>query len=117
VLATAGNRLIRGVPFTCPVTVPPKPLNPDEAYGLEALGRIVRQARRDVGATQHKLAAAVGVDQSVISRLENGKLTGLRFRRVGAIIALLDGHVEYWIGRRVAPAGRRLPGADEPHQG
>ena len=55
------------------------------------------------------LADAVGVNQSVISRLETGKLSGLRLRHLGAIVALLDGHVEYWIGFRARPAGRRLP--------
>ena len=61
--------------------------------------------------SQHQLARAVGVNQSVISRLENGKLVGLRLRHLGSIVALLNGHVEHWIGYRARPLGRRLPGA------
>jgi transcriptional regulator with XRE-family HTH domain len=92
------------------MTIPPKPLRPDEAYGLLALGHVIRRARRDVGVSQHTLAEVVGVDQSVISRLENGKLTGIRLPRLGAIVAALDGYVEFWIGYRALPASRRLPG-------
>lgn len=100
------------------MTVPAKPLRPDQAYGLMALGEVVRRARRDVGVSQHTLAVAVGVNQSVISRLETGKLTGLRLPHLGAIVALLDGHVEFWIGHRARPAGRRLPGgADDTDSG
>ena len=47
--------------------------------------------------------------QSNVSKLENGKLTGLRLRRLGAIVAALDGHVEYWMGHRAKAASRRLP--------
>ena len=99
------------------MTVPGRPLRPDQAYGLQRLGKAIRQARRDMGVTQHTLARAVGVDQSVISRLEAGKLTGLRLRHLGSIVALLDGHVEYWLGYRTQPAGRRLPGAAETDPG
>ena len=91
------------------MTVPAKPLEPDQAYGLRALGAIVRQARRDAGISQHSLARVVGVDQSVISRLENGKLAGLRLRNLGAVIAALDGRVEFWMGRAAVLATRRLP--------
>ena len=93
------------------MTAAPRQLRPDQAYGLKRLGEVIRRARRDVGVSQHMLADAVGVNQSVISRLENGKLVGLRLYHLGAIVALLDGHVEYWIGHRARPAGRRLPGA------
>jgi len=100
------------------MTVPPRPLRPDQAYGLKALGEVVRRARRDVGVSQHTLAAVVGVNQSVISRLENGKLSGLRLPLLGAIVAALDGHVEFWIGSRARPAGRRLPrGAGDAERG
>ena len=90
------------------MTVPGKPLEPDQIYGLRRFGWIVQRARRDVGITQHTLAKVIGVDQSVISRLENGKLSGLRFRNVGAIVAALDPYAEYWLGHAV-PASRRLP--------
>ena len=95
------------------MTVPAVPLNPDQAHGLQRFGAIVRQARRDTGISQHTLAKVVGIDQSVISRLEAGKLTGLRFRHVGAIVAALDRSVEFWMGFRAPPSTRRLPHATE----
>jgi transcriptional regulator with XRE-family HTH domain len=87
------------------MTAPRRPLAPDQAYGLRALGAIVRQSRRDAGISQRTLAEVVGVHQSVISRLETGKLDGLRLRNLGAVIAALDGRVEFWMGH----ATRRLP--------
>jgi transcriptional regulator with XRE-family HTH domain len=81
----------------------------DAAYGIRQLGEIVRNARRDAGASQRTLARVVGVNQSVISRLETGKLEGLKLRHLGAIIAVLDGRVEHFIRLRAEPAGRRLP--------
>lgn len=81
----------------------------DAAYGIRQLGEIVRSARRDAGASQRTLARVIGVNQSVISRLETGKLRGLKLRHLGAIIAVLDGRVEYFIRLRVKPAARRLP--------
>lgn len=85
------------------------PYEIDEAYGIRQLGEIVRHARRDAGLSQHALAALVRVDQSLISKLESGKLKGLRLRRLGAIIGVLEGRVEFWLGLRARPAGRRLP--------
>jgi len=85
------------------------PDDADAAYGIRQLGEIVRSARRDAGASQRTLAQVIGVNQSVISRLETGKLKGLKLRHLGAIIAVLDGRVEYFIRLRVSPAGRRLP--------
>lgn len=85
------------------------PVEADAAYGIRQLGEIVRSARRDAGASQRTLAQVIGVNQSVISRLETGKLKGLKLRHLGAIIAVLDGRVEYFIRLRAKPAGRRLP--------
>ncbi len=39
----------------------------------EELGRRIRLARTESNLTQQKLAAAIGVDQSVVSRLETGR--------------------------------------------
>jgi transcriptional regulator with XRE-family HTH domain len=85
------------------------PLTRDEAYGIRSFGQIVRRARYSVGATQRMVGRRIGVSQSVVSRLENGKLKGLSFRKVGRLIALLDGRVEFWIGRTMEPSARRLP--------
>jgi transcriptional regulator with XRE-family HTH domain len=68
-------------------------VGPEIEYGLDVLGALVRGARRDRRWTQFALERASGVDQTVISRLENGRLTSLRLIRLAAIFAALDGHV------------------------
>jgi DNA-binding Xre family transcriptional regulator len=60
-------------------------------HGLAVIGAQVRGARRDRRWTQFALERASGVDQTVISRLENGRLTSLRLIRLAAIYAALDG--------------------------
>jgi len=60
-------------------------------HGLEVIGELVRGGRRARGWTQFALERASGVDQTVISRLENGRLTSLRLLRLAAIFAALDG--------------------------
>jgi transcriptional regulator with XRE-family HTH domain len=66
-------------------------VGPELEHGLEVIGRVVREARRDRRWTQNALERASGVDQTVISRLENGRLTSLRLLRLAAIFAALDG--------------------------
>ena len=61
-------------------------------HGLALIGEQVREGRRDRRWTQFALERASGVDQTVISRLENGHLTSLRLIRLAAIFAALDGH-------------------------
>ncbi|HEX5012864.1 MAG TPA: helix-turn-helix transcriptional regulator [Candidatus Limnocylindrales bacterium] len=58
--------------------------------GLEILGRALYEARRVAGVTQRQLGEMVGVDQSTISRLERGRLTGLRLTKLALIISGLD---------------------------
>jgi predicted transcriptional regulator len=57
--------------------------------GLLELGRWVKHARRTKGMTQQHLENITGVDQSVISRLENGRLTSLRLHRLAALVGAL----------------------------
>jgi len=59
--------------------------------GLELLGSALYQARCRAGLTQRGLEARCGVEQSTISRLENGKLSGIGLYRLARIIAALDG--------------------------
>jgi transcriptional regulator with XRE-family HTH domain len=66
-------------------------VGPEIQHGLEVIGAVVRAGRRDRRWTQFALERASGVDQSVISRLENGRLTSLRLTRLAAIFAALDG--------------------------
>jgi DNA-binding XRE family transcriptional regulator len=60
------------------------------ATGMELLGGWIREARVRAGMTQAQLARLAGVHQSTLSRLERGRLDGLRLHRLAAIIAVLD---------------------------
>jgi len=70
--------------------------------GLVALGESVRRARWRAGLTQRHLGKLCGLDQSVISRLENGKLANLRWWRFAALVGALG---DAW-----DPASQRPPG-------
>jgi transcriptional regulator with XRE-family HTH domain len=59
--------------------------------GLLLLGRIVQLRRAQRGLSQRKLEVLSGVDQTIISRLENGKLYGLRWSRFARIVEALGG--------------------------
>jgi transcriptional regulator with XRE-family HTH domain len=58
--------------------------------GLAIIGRAIHEERRRTGMTQRQLARLVGSHQSTISRLECGRLTGLRLTRLAAIVSALD---------------------------
>jgi transcriptional regulator with XRE-family HTH domain len=66
-------------------------VGPEIEHGLDVIGELVRGGRTDRRWTQFALERASGVDQTVISRLENGRLTSLRLIRLAAIFAALDG--------------------------
>jgi DNA-binding XRE family transcriptional regulator len=59
--------------------------------GHEAVGELIRRARFRNGWTQRQLGALCGIDQAVISRLENGQQRGLSWRRFGRLVATLGG--------------------------
>lgn len=64
---------------------------PNAQSGCDLLGRMVRRRRRQLRASQQRLADVSGVSQSVISRLETGKLRGIAFPRLGDLIFALGG--------------------------
>jgi predicted transcriptional regulator len=66
-------------------------VGPEIRHGLAVIGDVVRSGRRERRWTQFALERASGVDQTVVSRLENGRLTSLRLTRLAAIFAALDG--------------------------
>ena len=61
--------------------------------GHESVGLLIRRARVRNGWTQRDLGALCGIDQAVISRLENGKQRGLSWHRFGRLVATLGGLV------------------------
>jgi HTH-type transcriptional regulator/antitoxin HipB len=58
---------------------------PFRIYSAASLGTAIRQYRRAAGLTQAELATRVGIDQSYLSRLEQGQET----EQVRRIIAIL----------------------------
>ena len=58
--------------------------------GMELLGRWIRESRVAAGMTQGQLARLGGMHQTTLSRLERGRLEGLRLHRLVALIAVLD---------------------------
>jgi predicted transcriptional regulator len=62
-----------------------------ETAGAEALGQVLRARREQLGLSQRVLGEIVVLDQSVISRLENGLVAGFRWRRLTHLIGTLGG--------------------------
>ena len=62
-----------------------------EVAGLKLLGAQVKRGRYARGWTQRRLEEVSGVDQTTISRLENGRLISLRLVRLAALAGALDG--------------------------
>ena len=69
--------------------IAPGELSAAERLGLEVLGTLILTWRRACGLSQRKLAALAGVNQSTISRLENGLLGGLRLKTLVRIVGVL----------------------------
>lgn len=57
---------------------------------LDRIGRTTMLARVGQGLSQGNLEALTGVDQTTISRLENGSAAGLPLDKLAVIIAVLD---------------------------
>src|SRR3712207_6036812 len=65
--------------------------------GMSALGATGRRNREAVGLWQRQLGRLVGMNQSTISRLENGQLRRLRFERLAMVFGVLNDPL---LGRR-----------------
>jgi hypothetical protein len=82
----------------------------DSVRGFMLIGRLVRRRRERLGISQRQLELLCGVDQTVISRLENGRLGGLRWSRFARLVDALGGLGETdpqpaWARRVLPPAG------------
>jgi transcriptional regulator with XRE-family HTH domain len=68
-----------------------QPLDPAIADALKRIGKGVRAARQAHGVSQMQLERLSGVDQTTISRLENGLAPGFRLELLARIgLALSD---------------------------
>jgi transcriptional regulator with XRE-family HTH domain len=65
--------------------------DPDAQLGWEIIGGMVKQRRAQLGWTQRQLADRSGLTQTAISRLENGRLRGIRFNRFARLVAAMAG--------------------------
>ena len=59
--------------------------------GWEIVGAMVKRRRTVIGWSQRDLSRACGLAQSAISRLETGKLSGVRFGRFARLVAAMGG--------------------------
>jgi predicted transcriptional regulator len=86
-----------------------------EAEAMLLFGRLIRQARYNCQLSQRQLEWVCGVDQTVISRLENGRIRHMRVQRVARVVAGLAGHITINRGDVSMPvrADRRLPRSGE----
>jgi transcriptional regulator with XRE-family HTH domain len=82
-----------------------------EAEAMVLFGRLIRQARFRSGMSQRQLEWVCGVDQTAISRLENGRIRHMRVQRVAAVVAGLAGYMTIHRDQVPMPerAARRLP--------
>lgn len=78
--------------------------HPMVQIGSFFIGELVRHRRERLKLTQERLAHAAGVSQPVISRLECGRLRGMRYARLARIVAVLggldpNGPIPHWVIR------------------
>ncbi len=64
---------------------------PEVQRGWEILGAMVKRRRIALHWSQRDLQRATGIHQSAISRLETGRLSGLRMARFAALVAAMKG--------------------------
>lgn len=62
-----------------------------EKHGFELIGVEIKRRRLLLGWSQRTLEAYSGIDQTVISRLENGKQYGMRWSRFARLVDALGG--------------------------
>jgi transcriptional regulator with XRE-family HTH domain len=87
------------------------PRHETEQRGYDLIGAMLKRRRVLGGLTQRELERLTGIDQTVISRLENGRQYGLRWSRFAILVARLDGldaataapPPPWWVRMGIAP--------------
>src|SRR5215510_9750078 len=83
-----------------------RPLTAREMAGLRHIGSQLRRARLGNGWSQRRLERLSGVDQTTISRLENGQLASLRLARIADLMQALGGQWSIFEAQTAAAALR-----------
>lgn len=68
-----------------------RPRDPEQQDGFDAIGRLVLRRRVWLGWSQRYLESQSGVDQTTLSRIENGKQYGLRWSRFATLVGSMGG--------------------------
>lgn len=63
--------------------------------GWDVIGAMIKRRRYALGWDQRELARRCSLSQPIISRLENGKLRGLKLARLAAMVAVMGGLDEH----------------------
>lgn len=84
--------------------------------GLRVIGDIVREARLGRNLTQRQLAWKALLTQSTISRLETGRLQGMRLRTLAAIIGVLRMNPKGRMSDRWQATGTGFPEPPAPRR-
>ena len=77
---------------------------PEVERGWALIGAAVKRRREGLALTQRDLERRSGISQSAISRLENGRLRGMRWSRFARLVDAMDGldfgvpTTRHWIG-------------------
>jgi predicted XRE-type DNA-binding protein len=64
------------------------------ARGAFVLGHHLAEMRKERGLTQQEVAAAMGVSQVRVSRMENGELDRMQVDSIAAYVSALGGHLK-----------------------
>ncbi len=65
--------------------------DPQTQHGFDLIGNMVKRRRTYLHWTQRYLEELSGIDQTVISRIENGRQYGLRWSRWANLVDALGG--------------------------
>ena len=65
---------------------------------MTEIGKVIRDARKARGLTQHQLGELLGMSRATISGVETGRIAEIGIRKVSALCSVLD--LELMVGKR-----------------
>ena len=91
-----------------------RPRDPQQQHGFDLIGATIKRRRVWLSWTQRQLEAQSGIDQTVLSRIENGKQYGLRWSRFADLVDALGGLDGPPAKEPLPLSGFRPPSAADP---